>query len=1021
MGLQETQIVVQFAGGVETKKDRKGVLPTKLLALENSIFSKAVSLVKRNGYADLGSVVHGSVSPLPQPLALGRREGELLAFTADTVYSYVDESAAWVAAGSLQSVIVDHEPAAKTGSNQTLADVAVNDGVALYGWEDSRGGVWYALQDDETGRALVVPTLVSATAQRPRAIAIGDYLHLVYAEPVLGEIRILSFSVALPLAVPTPSILVVTLSTTMPAFDVVPAPSSLGQPAAVLAWAWPVADNNIGLAYIHQSGALGGTGTSLPLPVTTAGTVATALVLATNSTHIVVAWSRDNGQIRYRTYDDDLATVHAIRTLVTESVPPVRMAAAFDGRTEAGAATFWVWYEMAAAAAPDTQVEAVRSDVSASALTVHESWVQRSVGLGSGGFTDGTDAYVHLLHDSTLYRTYYTQRARGRLIVSRILPGLAGGLLSRSHLPNVQAMPDDSRTHVFAAVYVTDVESMNGTVFAESGIRRVSVDFDSPEAFRSVQLGRSLYVAGGLLYTYDGQRVVESGFHYAADNIVAPVQDPPTGTGIAPGTYNYVFVYENVLGNGEVERGPLSPPITVVIPSANKRVTFAIPTERLTSKPNARIGCYRSLDGDSATYARVSSLDPTTVGQVNGFVANSTTVDTVSFIDEMTDDTLLEQEPLYTNGGIVENDPLGSARLVAGGKNRLFVVDAADPLAVYFSQELAEGYAVEFSPALRFTVDPYGGDITGIVVLDDALVIFKATAIFQVSGPGPFANPDVGGGWTSPQLITSDVGCISPDSIGYTPVGIVFQSSKGICLLGRDQSVRNVGDAVDAYSDQTITACTLVEDETQIRLLTSSGLTLLYDYAHVDAEGLGQWSTFTNHEGQDAVVVGGVYHYLRNDGQVWQETPGVYRDNNTQIRRAEETAWLKLAGHAQGWQRLWWMEVLGEFKSAHTLKVSIAYDYEDGWSGVPILIDTSEGRVEALYGAGLYGVGVYGGSPDTRYQFEIHVGQECEAVRFRFEDVEATGAFGASYELSELILTGGVERSTFQIEHARSW
>jgi hypothetical protein len=284
-----------------------------------------------------------------------------------------------------------------------------------------------------------------------------------------------------------------------------------------------------------------------------------------------------------------------------------------------------------------------------------------------------------------------------------------------------------------------------------------------------------------------------------------------------------------------------------------------------------------------------------------------------------------------------------------------------------------------------------------------------------VSGPGPFANPDVGGGWTNPQLITSDVGCISADSIGYTPVGIIFQSQKGIYLLGRDQSVTYVGASVEAYNEQSITACTLIEDKTQIRLLTDSGQTLLSDYL------FEQWSTFTNHEGQDALLVGGLYHYLRNDGQVWRETPGSYRDNNTQVRRAEETAWLKLAGHAQGWQRLWFMEIIGEYISAHTLRVSIGFDYEEGWTGVPILIDTSEGRVEGLYGAGLYGAGPYGGSPDTRYQFEIHIGQECEAVRFRFEDVEATNAFGASYELTELVLTGGVERSTFQIEHARSW
>src|SRR5690606_27676380 len=122
------------------------------------------------------------------------------------------------------------------------------------------------------------------------------------------------------------------------------------------------------------------------------------------------------------------------------------------------------------------------------------------------------------------------------------------------------------------------------------------------------------------------------------------------------------------------------------------------------------------------------SLDPSAAGP-NGYVANDTAADTVTFIDEMSDADLLKQEPLYAVGGVVSNDPTGGARLVAGGKGRLFVVDAADPLAVYPSQELAEGYAPEFSPELRLSFDPYGGDITGIVVMDDLLVVFKESAI----------------------------------------------------------------------------------------------------------------------------------------------------------------------------------------------------------------------------------------------------------------------------------------------------
>src|SRR5690606_35481745 len=143
--------------------------------------------------------------------------------------------------------------------------------------------------------------------------------------------------------------------------------------------------------------------------------------------------------------------------------------------------------------------------------------------------------------------------------------------------------------------------------------------------------------------------------------------------------------------------------------------------------------------------------------------------------------------------------------------------DAADPLAVYPSQELAEGYAPEFSPELRLSFDPYGGDITGIVVMDDLLVVFKESAIFVVGGAGPAAAPELGGGWTAPELVTSDVGCTSQDSIGYPPEGVLFQSRKGIYLLGRDRKVVYIGAPVEAYNEQTVTATTLIEDRTEIR------------------------------------------------------------------------------------------------------------------------------------------------------------------------------------------------------------
>lgn len=1012
MALVEQQAVVQFRAGIESKEDRKGVLPTKLLLLENAVLTKVVTPSKRFGYEDLGVEVMGSDEPLPPGLALGKRSNELLSFSADQVHSRVDDAGKWMLAGEMRSVIATLEPVAKTGTNQTMAECAVGAGLALYGWEDSAGGVWYAVLDDATRRVVVAPAQAHASATRPRCIALGSYLYLAYALATAHEIRLLRFSTSAPTVAPVENVIATDLDGTVAAYDW----AAVGDDAALV---WALDTGGIRLAFLDASGVIGGTGLGHPLPVTISAAVASAVSVCANGTHIVVAWTDAGFTVKYQTrLVADLTAVHAARTVATEAATPTQVTCAFDGRTEGGTATAWAIYEVSAADAQNYLAKGVRTDVDASTYTAHDSWTQRGCGLASKAFEHDGDAFVHLGRDSSLYRTYYTVRARGRMVCTRLLSGLGNGHLERAHLPSVQI--DAAGTWYWPAIYVTDVETADGAVFTESGIRKVSLEFESDEAFRSVELGDTTYVAGGMLHAYDGCRVTEAEFHYGIDDVAAPTLGAPTGAGIADGTYGYIFVSENVLANGEIQRGPVSKPVVVTVTGGPRKVTFAIPTYRLTAMPNARIGAFRSIDGDSSSYYRVSSFDPSTVGDVNGYVANDATVDTVAFVDEMTDADLEEQDPLYINGGVVSNDPLGGAKLVAAGKGRVFVVDAADPYTVYASQERADGFAIETSPRLRIDVERGGGPITGIIVAGEVLLIFKETAIYRVTGPGPLANPDLGGGWSSPELLLGDLGCIAPDSLSLIGGAVAFMSRRGPRIVSPDGAIASnesgpIGGAVEAYNDQPVTAATLIDDRSQLRLLTSEGKTLHYDYER------DQWSVFANHEGRDAIVVDGTYHYLRNDGRVWRETVDEYADGGTaQIRKAVETAWVT-GGHKQAQMYVWHVTVLGQRLSPHALRFRYALDYQEGWTGAPIDIDPDEGRDAGTYGDGAYGDGPYGGGADDRYQFQIHIGQECQAIRFRFEDIEADGDYGASFELSELHLSFGIERSNYVVEEARRY
>jgi hypothetical protein len=1000
MALQEVPVPVPFQGGVDTKTDPKAVPSAKLLVLQNGTFDRGTTIRKRNGYAGLAKAVTASGMDYSDAKALAARGTEPVLFTDSAAYSYQESLSTWNEIGPVASVSASDESVAHTGSNQTTPDAATSSGVVLLAWEDSRGGVWWTLVEAVGGRVLRAPAQMDADGQRPRCLAVGAVLHLVYATAT-GELRIAVVNPVEPLATVTSVALTTDLSTTNPSFDAVP--TTLGDSAPALI-AWANASGGYRLGYVHPSGVLGSPVTGLDSVVdnTTESATLGPIIAHDGDTKVLVVTYDSAAQTTYVAFHaaDDGLLLSADQA-IAESVVIDRLAAAFP-RSDADSAL--VFREVTAATERDHLVRVWSVDAS----TANETSITtlRGCGIASRAFSDSGIVHVWLAHDVTFFATYLCMRVATdgtATCVSRSLPAVAYGLPPRAHLPSVETDPDDDRVHRWCATWNQQLES-GGTsaVFSESGIRRVALDFDSATAWQTAQLGKSLYLAGACPMRYDGDTLTEAGWHYAPDDIATPTQGT-TGALTALGTYLYVAMYEEIDAQGEIHRGPTSVGTTVTLTGSNDSVTLALPTYRITGRRRVRIGVFRSLNGDDSQLFRVTSLDPSAAG-ANGYVANDTTVDTISFTDEMSDAVLREQEPLYTNGGIPSNDPSGFGSVIAAGKNRLFYSDPSNPLLVRYTQELAEGYAAEFADELGLTVDPYGGAVTALAIMDDRLIVFKKTAIFAASGPGPLRDPsaDPSQGFSLAALVTSDVGCTAPSSIAVTPAGIVFQSAKGIYLLGRDMSVSYVGAPVESFNAQLVTRSTLIEDRTQIVFLCSTGSTLLYDYL------FGQWSTYTNHAGLDAAVIDGTYHYLRTDGRVFRETPGQYRDDNSQIRMVLETAWIRLHPYLQGMSRFYHAHIIGERKSAHTIRFRYRTDYMAGWSA-PISQDwTSESG--DVYGDGPYGDGPYGGDAPDVYQWKVHLGEVGQSIRFRFEDVEPTGEFGASYEINELLLTAGVKR-----------
>lgn len=1018
MALVPGTIALRFAGGLNTKTDPKAVPTTQLMVLENGVFTRATSIVKRNGYEALSRSVLGSAEPMTGARRLARRGSELLALTDERAYSYLAGPDRWIDAGRVEAPVMTDRVIAKTGTEQVLGDSAALEGVRAAAWEDSRGGVWYAVLDDATGSIIRQPVQLHGSAERPRVVACGSMLHVYYAVAASGFVFCCPVNPHEPTAVLSPSLMITDLDPARPYYDAEPTPELGG--SAIIAWVSGATSYRLG--YVAPPGVMGAPVNGFPSIVTGSGTnIDTAIAVAydahasVSSAQIAVV-TIDGGDLRYVVHDSATLAAGASSTVaITGS--PVRLTAAWQRDDGAAGRVLWWAVEYAASTPRDHSVHVGSAELGNAPGFLA---LQRGAGLASRAFRDGGGTYVWLGHDTTYYSVAMCVRlgaAAPLQCVARALPGTWGGLAARSHLPGVWDGEGDDRSHCWTTTYAEQLEAEAGDQFAESGLRVVDLSWDDDASHQSAELGQCVYLAGAVMQQYDGARWAEAGYHYAPDEIIAAAT--AGGELTASRTYNYVVWYEETLATGEIDRGPVSMPVSVVLGIGQTRVTLTIPTLRLTGRRHVRICVGRTEANTPGTYCQVTSLDPGASTGSNRHIANDPTVDTVTFVDDLSDDALLARPYVYINGGVLENDPIPGGAIIAGGKNRLFVADPSSPHRLFHSQQLAEGYAAEFAPALTITLDPHGGAITGIAVMDDLVIVFKESAIYYVAGDGPFADPSLGGGWSTAMLITSDVGCVNGRSIESTPEGLVFQSTKGIYLLERGRSVRYVGAPVEAYNAQTIRSADLIRDTTQVRFLCDDGRTLLYDYL------FQQWSTFTGHAGLDAVTVSGRYHYLRTDGTVYRETPGVYSDAGSPIKLRLETAWIKPGEILQQYMRVWYAVIIGERKSAHWFRCQFRTNYDVSWSDPEIgefdATDEPGGEFDisapggTRYGVGNYGDGPYGGAPGLPvFQWQLHLGQACEAIQFRFEDRQITGQPGPSFELTELLLEVGLKARTYK-------
>jgi hypothetical protein len=350
------------------------------------------------------------------------------------------------------------------------------------------------------------------------------------------------------------------------------------------------------------------------------------------------------------------------------------------------------------------------------------------------------------------------------------------------------------------------------------------------------------------------------------------------------------------------------------------------------------------------------------------------------------------------------------------------LISSEEPNVVWYSKQVLQNTPVETSDLFTLYVAPSigGQGSTGktevLYPLDEKLLFFKSNAVYFITGDGPDAT---GGNntFSEPVFITAAVGSVNQDSMATIPTGVMFQSNKGIWMLGRELSTSYIGADVETDSlGAIVTSSQAIPAATQVRMMLENGTALVYDYY------FQRWTTFSNIPAISSTVYEGAHTYLTSSGEVRQEEEGYYKDGlSNPVQMSISTPWYNLAG-LQGFQRAMQVYLLGTYSTPHTIRVSISYDYEDSPSQV---IDLDPQEWMGVWGSDpLWGSDDWGGGSSLE-QYRIFLNrQKMQAFKLDIQELYDSSAGeqpGAGLSLSGLNIVVATKKGYVPLPASRSF
>lgn len=1045
MALVKQDFQALLGTGIETNQDPKLVQLGKLLVCENSNLNKKDgSSYLRNGNdsLSLNTFDEANVEPdagtLINVQKLATINNELVAINNRSIYGWSEDTEKWHWKGFLGNVLAKSTQVYREAATVLNCDSIVNNNIvvtsSIPGTNGSTTGAYVAItiMDNDTKKVLL--------QVKPQSVGVDLNPDYYYTKCAKKDDYIYVFYGRKPSAVGGTDYLIDVTRIDTNTLDLVTDRDISGSGLyyshfdvtningqLVLAGTRPSASSEITLTYLTDAGAFGGTADGLPANTLTITTTAARFVVSlcgvddgTNE-KIYIFGSGNFGtdrEVETFIYDLDF-TNQQTNTLTVDTNEVVRSIVSIAKEdksyvffTTTKSITSIIGYSTYSYSLDDSNAvdEYCRRLFNCSVYTkpfydnlgeMHIAMVnsgcgveQKSVIVCRVNEIYSIDTDRELFYDFKLYP----------VCQFAVNEGLDEALEQNSKLSHEISLLGNVAS--FASQRAFAISSAERTAMATE---IAELHINTNEGYITIAKENTLYISGGLLFNYDGYQVTEQNFLWYPR--ILDITDAAAGGISDAETYSWVSTYEWTDRNGD--RHMSAPSLTDSEPiAANRRADLDILNMSLTYKENVTavrisdLGIYVYRNNGTGT-TRYKNIPSSPELQNNDFNQWENT-----YLDNTDNADLIQQEIVYTNGGVLSSVSSGSSGSIEDYQGRILLSNRYDSNTTLFSKQKQKYLAFQFNPDLEFKVLEEDSRIYASKTLDDKLILFKESSIHIQVGQGPSDTGENSDYLQNPQRISSNVGCPYPRSIVRFDKGLIFKSKDGFYLLDRSLGLTPIGKPVDYFKNKTVTDAVLLEDRDEIRWVHSDGPCLVYNYYQ------DQWFVYTNHEANSCTIWNDKFVIAKTNGEIWVENKSSNLDNGEAYQRRIVTPWIALAG-LQHAQRIYRIKLLGEMRSRHTVTAYLAYDYEPArreeftWDSFTEIGDVS------LSDDAYYDTPPTYTNQDRTYDLEFRPAiQKCEAFRIELIDdadlEEGSPVDGGRAVWTSLTMTVGAKKSTLR-------